>query len=230
MLTIPDSGKSTLMLLLLRLLDPLPYCSENIEIDGLPFHNIDRATVRKRIIAVPQDAVFLPDGSSVKANLDPFDVAEAQDCIATLQAVQLSEFLEERGGLNEPMSADNLSAGQKQLFSLARAILRRKVREKKAASDGSGPISGGILLLDEVSSSVDQETDRKMQEIIKQEFSGYTIIMVSHRLEMVMYFFNRVIVMDKGSVVESGSPRELVSQAGTRFGELWVLGKHGNLS
>jgi ATP-binding cassette, subfamily C (CFTR/MRP), member 1 len=219
------SGKSSLMLLLLRLLDPLPSCWQNIWIDGLPFHRLDRTTLRKRIIAVPQESVFLPDGSSVKANLDPFEAATDDECLAVLETVQLTSLVQERGGLHGGMTADSLSAGQKQLFSLGRALVRRRVRSR-ALSVGESR-HGGILLLDEVSSSVDQDTDRAMQEIIKVEFAEYTIIMVSHRLEMVVDYFDRVVVMDQGAVVESGVPRELIKADGSRFGELWALGNGG---
>ncbi len=80
-----------------------------------------------------------------------------------------------------------------------------------------------MLLLDEVSSSVDMDTDRAMQKIIHQEFEGYTIVMVSHRLEMVMDF-DQVLVMDAGTVVESGAPKELVEIEGSRFRDLWLVG------
>ncbi|OLN82360.1 Canalicular multispecific organic anion transporter 1-like protein 2 [Colletotrichum chlorophyti] len=216
------SGKSSLILLLLRLLDPVSSSSRNMEMDGIPFHRIDRAALRRRIIAVPQDAVFLPDGTSIKLNLDPFNAASDAECLSVLRTVQLAGFVEERGGLDEGLSADSLSAGQKQLFSLGRAILRRRIKDAKFKRRG-----GGILLLDEVSSSVDHATDRLMQEIIKEEFGTYTIVMVSHRLDMVMDFFDAVIVMDKGRVVETGSPRDLVGTAGSRFGELWAIENQG---
>ncbi|TDZ30419.1 ABC transporter FUM19 [Colletotrichum spinosum] len=216
------SGKSSLILLLLRLLDPLPSCSQNMTIDSVPFHRIDRSVLRRRIIAVPQDAVFLPDGSTIKSNLDPFNAASDAECFSVLRTVQLSAFVEERGGLHEGMSADSLSAGQKQLFSLGRAILRRRVKDAAFKRRG-----GGILLLDEVSSSVDHATDRLMQEIIKEEFGYYTIVMVSHRLDMVMDFFDAVIVMDRGRVVETGSPGMLVETPGSRFGELWAIENQG---
>jgi ATP-binding cassette subfamily C (CFTR/MRP) protein 1 len=216
------SGKSTLILLLLRLLDPLPSCNGNMELDGTPFHLIDRATLRKRIIAIPQDAVFLPDGSTVKANIDPLEIASPEECLDVLATVRLAHFVTDRGGLEAGMSADDLSAGQKQLFSLGRAILRRRVRQRLVQNEKHG----GVLLLDEVSSSVDKATDRAMQEIIRSEFESYTIIMVSHRLEMVLDFFDRVVVLDKGSLIESGSPKELVETPGSRFGELWSIEHH----
>ncbi|KAG5794653.1 hypothetical protein H9Q69_006287 [Fusarium xylarioides] len=217
------SGKSTLILLLLCLIDPLPSCAWNMKIDDIYLHQIDRATLRKRVICIPQDAVFLPDGSSVKDNIDPYKAATDAECFNVLNTVRLAGFVQDKGSLNAGMSADDLSAGQKQLFSLGRAILRRRVRDRLAG----GEKRGGLLLLDEVSSSVDKVTDRAMQEIIREEFENYTIVMVSHRLEMVMDFFDRVIVLDRGTVVESGGPRELVETPGSRFSDLWVVEHDG---
>lgn len=229
---IPKSGKSSTILLLLHLLNPLPSCSESITIDDIPLHKIDRSILRQRIIAVPQDPVFLPDGSSFMSNLDPFDSSTEDDCRSVLETVGLWTLVYQRGGLTEGMSADTLSQGQKQLFSLARAILRRRIRSRNYNADfgvtadekGHEVGGSGILLLDEVSSSVDQETDRAMQKIIREEFEGYTIVMVSHRLEMVLGF-DTVVVMDKGCVVESGDPKVLAETEGGRFRELWMIGK-----
>jgi ATP-binding cassette subfamily C (CFTR/MRP) protein 1 len=216
-----------MILLLLHLLDPLPSCSQNITIDDIPLHKIDRSTLRQRIIALPQDSVFLPDGMSFMSNLDPLKVSTENDCRAVLEMVGLGKLVDQRGGLEAGLSADTLSQGQKQLFSLARAILRRRIRAQDheadfgtAAGERGG---GGILLLDEVSSSVDQETDRAMQRIIKEEFESYTIVMVSHRLEMVMDF-DTVLVMENGSIIEAGSPRTLIHKDGSRFKELWSVG------
>lgn len=111
------------------------------------------------------------------------------------------------------MSAGTFSAGQKQLFSLARALLRRRIRSRSSGGNG------GILLLDEVSSSVDQETERLMQEIVRVEFEDYTVIAVSHRLDMIMDF-DRVVVMDMGEIVEIGNPEVLKGFPGSHFGEL----------
>jgi ABC-type multidrug transport system fused ATPase/permease subunit len=237
---------------LLRLLDPLPSCAENITIDGIPLHRVDRSILRQRIIAVSQDAVFLPDGTSIRRNLDPFEGSADEECRKVLETVGLWHFAEEQGGLSAGMSADSLSQGQKQLFSLARAILRRRNRSRQAAKAATpdhtilyekcedqegvtaaiprrappdGTEAGGLLLLDEVSSSVDVYTDRMMQALIKSEFANYTIVMVSHRLDMVMDF-DRVLVIDQGRIVESGSPRALIEQQGGRFSELWAAGRH----
>ncbi|KAK2611865.1 hypothetical protein N8I77_005186 [Diaporthe amygdali] len=212
------SGKSSLIALLLKLLDPTAETRANLIIDNTPLHRINRPALRQRIIAVPQEAVFLPDGSTFQSNLDPSDVSSPGECQDVLAAVGLWEFVLDRGGLDAGMSAGTLSAGQRQLMSLGRALLRRRMRARNLGLGGGGS-EGGILLLDEVSSSVDHETERVMQEIIKTEFKGYTVIAVSHRLDMIMDF-DRVVVMDKGEVVEVGNPMVLAGDENSRFGDL----------
>ncbi|ORY71965.1 ABC transporter type 1, transmembrane domain-containing protein [Pseudomassariella vexata] len=191
---------------------------------------IDHPTLRQRIITIPQEPVFLPDGTSFQANLDPFTISTEAECRAVLEIVDLWTFVADRGGLAAGISCDKLSAGQKQLFSLARAVLRARIRARERAAEfgekGPGAAAGGILLLDEVSLSVEQDTDRAMQGIIRAEFEGYTIVMVSHRLEMVMDF-DTVVIMDKGEIVETGLPRELAERDGGRFRALWLAGNKG---
>ncbi|KAF5510100.1 ABC transporter FUM19 [Colletotrichum siamense] len=237
------SGKSSVLLLLLRLLDPLPFCNTNISIDGHPLHTIDRATLRERLVALPQDAVFLPDGTSFKMNLDPFSIATNEECQSVLELVRLWALVDDRGGLEAGMNADMLSQGQKQLFSLARGVLRRRVHSRQlstgvanhtaivpspgdeGASPSASSSTGGVLILDEFTSGVDKETEQEMQEIIEREFDGCTVIMVSHRLEMVMGF-DKVVVLDAGRIVEDGVPVELVERENSRFRHLWTtLGK-----
>ncbi|KAL9086196.1 MAG: hypothetical protein Q9165_007261 [Trypethelium subeluteriae] len=216
------SGKSSLIALLLKLLEPLPETAGNVAIDDLLLHRIDRTALRHRIVAVPQEAVFLPDGFTFQANLDPFDVSTPDECQAILEAVGLWQFVQQRGGLGAGTSAEKLSAGQRQLMSLGRALLRRRVRARKPGM-ASGGLEGGILLLDEVSSSVDHETERAMQEVIRTEFRDYTVVAVSHRLDMISDF-DRVVVMDMGEIVEIGNPIALAETEGTRFGELVKAG------
>ncbi|PYI02912.1 ABC multidrug transporter [Aspergillus sclerotiicarbonarius CBS 121057] len=206
------SGKSSFIALLLKLLDPTPSTANTVTIDTTPLHRIHRPTLRQRLIAVPQEAVFLPDGSTIMANLDPSSISTPSECTTILTAIGLWDFVQERGGLNAPMSAGTFSAGQRQLLSLGRALLRRHLRARNGTDSG-------ILLLDEVSSSVDHETERTMQEIIRTEFKNYTVIAVSHRLDMIMDF-DRVVVMDTGKIVEVGNPALLADQTGSRFGDL----------
>ncbi|KAI2464664.1 ABC multidrug transporter [Annulohypoxylon bovei var. microspora] len=216
------SGKSSLIALLLKLLDPIDDTPDCVDIDNTPLNRVDRATIRQRIVAIPQDVVFLPDGSTFQENLDPFNIFTPADSQAVLEAVDLWNFVCDKGGLEAGMTASSFSQGQRQLFSLARAVLRRRIRARSLGLGGGGS-EGGILLLDEVSSSVDRETEKAMQEVIRVEFREYTVVAVSHRLDMVMNY-DRVVVMEKGEVVEVGNPARLVEEAGTRFGELWNVG------
>ncbi|KAK7942741.1 P-loop containing nucleoside triphosphate hydrolase protein [Apiospora aurea] len=214
------SGKSSLIAYLLKLLDPVPGKAAVARIDQTPLDRIDRPTLRRRIIAIPQEAVFLPDGSTFRANLDPFSVATEADCRSVLETVDLWAFVEDRGGLEAGMSAGTFSQGQRQIFSLARAVLRRRVRARGLGlGQGAAEGEGGVLLLDEVSSSVDLETERAMQNIIRVEFQKYTVVAVNHRLDMVMDF-DRVVVMSNGEIVEIGPPKVLAEDESTRFGEL----------
>ncbi|KAL7910446.1 P-loop containing nucleoside triphosphate hydrolase protein [Trichoderma velutinum] len=228
------SGKSSLFLLLLRLFDPLPGSADGITIDGIPLRRVNRSSLRQRVIAVPQDSVFFPDGHSFKTNLDPSNLSTDSDCKEVLGAVGLWQVVEDNGGLDSSLSTNMLSHGQRQLFGLARAILRRRIRSSTARSQTldadkypnslfeKGGDIGGLLLLDEVGSSVDKDTERTMQAIISQEFARYTTIMISHRLDAVMDF-DRVLVMDRGQIVESGRPRELVQQESSMFKNLWTV-------
>jgi ABC-type multidrug transport system fused ATPase/permease subunit len=204
------SGKSSIILLLLRLLDPLPSEDQSMTIDGLSLSAINRAVLRSRILALPQDPFFLPDGNSFQANLDPYGGATEAECEAALKEVSLRDVAESRGGLAALMNADTLSQGQRQLFSVARVLLRARARAKASGSEKSG----GVLLLDEVSSSVDAHTDALIQRVLKKEFERYTVVAIAHRMDSIKDY-DRVIFMENGQVKGTGSPDAmLMDQAG----------------
>ena len=179
-----------------------------LSIDGVPLSSMNRQTVRERLITVPQDPVFLPAGSTVRENLDPLGLATAEQCREVLQAMDLWSMVDAQGGLGSVLSESSLSHGQRQIFSLARAVLKRK-------TTGSA-----VLLLDEFTSSVDADTERDMLAIMDREFAGCTIIMVAHRLHIVSEFCDRVLVLDRGRIVEAGNPRRLAEVDETWFANL----------
>lgn len=127
------SGKSSLFLSFLGLLDP---SSGAVMIDSIPLSCLSRQTIRTRLITVSQDQFFLP--GTVRENIDPFNSFSDDAIIDTLAAVGLWDTIERRGGLSIALDADTLSHGQKQLFFLGRAVLRKS--------------SGRLVLLDEASS------------------------------------------------------------------------------
>ncbi|KXH40319.1 hypothetical protein CNYM01_09093 [Colletotrichum nymphaeae SA-01] len=206
------SGKSSLLLALLRL---LPLSSGNISIDGVPLDALPLLPLRSSLVAITQDQFVLP--GTVRQNLDPLglvsdadadvDAADAENTlVSALTRVGLWATIRENGGLEAPFAEEALSHGQRQLFFLARAVLRKDV--------------GRVLLLDEATSSVDAHTERMVKDLIRDEFKHHTIIAIAHRLDTVVDF-DRVVVLDKGRVVEVGNPRDLLSQGRGKFRELW---------
>jgi ATP-binding cassette subfamily C (CFTR/MRP) protein 1 len=197
------SGKSSLVLALLRMLN---IKSGSIEIDGLDLQRLSRTTIRERVNVIPQDSLFLP--GTVRMNLDPRGECNDIALVEALQKVQLWPTLGARGGLDGELKNDLLSHGQRQLFCLATAILR-KTR---------------IVVLDEATSNVDHETDELMQRIIREEFRGCTIIAVAHRLNTIMDF-DRIAVLDHGVLCELDSPMALLATQ-SKFRNMWGERRH----
>ncbi|KIE00725.1 ABC transporter, partial [Metarhizium majus ARSEF 297] len=196
------SGKSSLLLTILRMLE---LDAGSITIDGYDTSKISREELRRRLNTLPQEPFFLH--GSVRENVDPLQISSDERIIETLRAVQLWDMLESRGGLDAPVSEDSLSHGQRQLFCLARAIAR----------------PGNIVIIDEATSSVDSETDELMQRVLRQELDGRTLIAVAHKLHTVTDF-DRIVLINKGKVVESGNPRELLANPMSAFYKLYTSG------
>ncbi|EZG02887.1 hypothetical protein H106_07239 [Trichophyton rubrum CBS 735.88] len=173
-----------------------------ILIDGIDISTISRQQVRSRLNTLPQEPFFLH--GTVRDNVDPLQLADDEAVIGSLQAVGLWEFLEARGGLDEEVSEDKLSHGQRQLFCLARAVVKQ----------------GNILIMDEATSSVDAETDKVMEDVIREKFKGMTVIAIAHKLDTVLDY-DRVVLLDKGEIIETGNPRELLAIPNSAFHELY---------
>ncbi|KJK82405.1 Multidrug resistance-associated protein [Metarhizium anisopliae BRIP 53293] len=189
------SGKSSLIATLLRLLE---IDSGTIWVDGVDISTIPRQEVRRRLNTVPQDAFFL--AGTLREDLDPFQFATDDRLIEVLRAVSLWEIFEPIGGLESDIEEELLSHGQRQLYCLARAVIRQSP----------------ILVLDEATSNVDADTDKAMQALLRSEFKDQTIISVVHKLQSVLDF-DRVILLENGRMVESGNPKELLSTPGSAF-------------
>ncbi|PFH57820.1 hypothetical protein XA68_14537 [Ophiocordyceps unilateralis] len=193
------SGKSSLVAALLRMLEV-----ENgtILIDGVDISTIPRQEVRSRLNTVPQDPFFLH--GSVRQNVDPLEMADDERIKQVLRTLNLWDIFEKQEGLDEEVTQETLSHGQRQLFCLARSMIKK----------------GKIVVMDEATSSVDAETDELMQRVLRDEFNGRTVITIAHKLHTVLDY-DRVVLLDKGKVVETGNPQELLRTTDSAFRELY---------
>ncbi|KAL8635142.1 MAG: hypothetical protein Q9228_007341 [Teloschistes exilis] len=225
------AGKSSLMMALLRLLEAR---EGSIMIDGVDIAHVRLQTLRSRLAIISQDPILF--SGTLRANLDPDGQFTDMELHQALRKVNLASGSHDAGGLLDTSSSSsdesvdfgmltendavpkkdgtsggffnnlsstvyprgqNLSQGQRQLLCLARTILSRPK----------------ILILDEPTSAVDQATDVIVQSAIRKEFRDSTVLVIAHRLSTVVGF-EKIVVVDEGSVVEEGSPGELMGLKG----------------
>jgi ATP-binding cassette, subfamily C (CFTR/MRP), member 1 len=189
------SGKSTLISVLLRLIDPT---SGATHIDGQDLSSIKRSVAREHIICLPQDAMIFP--RSFEFNLNPEErQVDSTVLIDILKSVGMWEIVESRGGLDGIADPQGLSHGEKQLLALGRALIRRHALQGRC-----------ILVLDEATSSLDDETQAKFQDILDRDFKENTVLSVAHRLEVVKDS-DFIVVLEKGRISKFGTPAEVLS-------------------
>lgn len=189
------SGKSTITALLLRLYDVERGV---VRVGGRDVTTLTREELRKSFSVVPQD-VFLFPGSvadNVAAGETP-DVERVKDVLERLGALDV--FTRREGGLLAPVLAQgsNFSAGERQLIAFARALYR----------------DAPILILDEATASIDSETESRLQTALLKLLENRTALIVAHRLSTIRAV-DRIVVLQKGRVVEQGSHRELIASGG----------------
>ena len=193
------AGKSTLINLLMRFYDD--YEGE-ILIDDVDIKDIDMEYYRSQIGYVQQEPLMFRDSvynniayaephANVEHVLAAAEIANAHNFILKLPD-GYDTFLGERG--------TGLSGGERQRVSIARAVLRNP----------------GILMFDEATSSVDSETEKLIQEAIEKMIAGRTTLMIAHRLSTLRKA-NKIIVVDKGRIIEFGSPDELMALEGKYY-------------
>ncbi|GMF97566.1 unnamed protein product [[Candida] boidinii] len=211
------AGKSSIMTALYRLSE---ISSGTVFIDGIDISEIGLFELRSKLSIIPQDPVLFK--GTIRTNLDPFSELSDDKLNDALRRSGLAENVnvESTGGTNgdeaEKSSGnkfnldslvedegDNFSLGEKQLIALARALVR----------------NSKILIMDEATSSVDYETDFKIQETIKNEFSHCTILCIAHRLKTILNY-DRVLVLDKGEVSEFDTPINLFNSENGIFKQM----------
>lgn len=198
------SGKSTLVKLLLRFYQP---DRGAIYLDGQPIERLEMQALRRSIGLVSQD-VFLFEGS-IRDNI-AYGRPEAseQEVIAAARVAEAWEFIERLPqGLDTPVGERGvrLSGGQRQRLSLARALLK----------------DPPVLILDEATSAVDNETEAAIQRSLRKIAHGRTVIMIAHRLSTIVHADN-IVVVDQGRIAEQGRHAELLARDGL-YAAQWLV-------
>ncbi|KAJ3344887.1 hypothetical protein HDU91_007522 [Kappamyces sp. JEL0680] len=185
------SGKSTIIQTLFRTIE---LAAGRILIDGIDIATIGLKDLRTKIGIIPQDPVLF--SGTVRKNLDPFGEHQDYELWDALDKASMKEKITEIGGLEGQLQVfgENLSVGQRQLMCLARALV----------------VSPKILIMDEATANVDYETDERIQKCLREELHHTTLITIAHRIHTIMDY-DRICVLDAGSVVEFGTPEELMA-------------------
>ncbi len=189
-------GKSTLSELIPRFFDP---SKGEILLDGTPLTEISQYSLRSLMSTVAQDTILFND--TIAGNLR-FAKMEATDdeIIAAAKAANAHNFIIEAENGYQTNIGDRgmkLSGGQRQRLSIARAILKNP----------------DILILDEATSALDTESEKLVQDSLERLLSGRTSIVVAHRLSTI-YNADKILVIDRGRVVEQGRHAELIAKGG----------------
>ncbi|MCB9850900.1 MAG: ABC transporter ATP-binding protein [Phycisphaerales bacterium] len=188
------SGKTTLTRLLNRFYDPQEGV---VTFDGRNIRNVTLRSLRKQISVVTQDPVVF--AMSLAENIAYGSRNASRDRImdAARQA-HADEFIRAKTGAYDELAGDQgstLSGGQRQRLCIARAIYR----------------NAPILIFDEATSQIDSESERKIQDAIREISEGKTTILIAHRLSTIR-FAKRIIVMDSGRIIDSGTHEELLAR------------------
>jgi ATP-binding cassette subfamily B protein len=190
------AGKTTVFQMLLRFYDP---SSGRITVDGIDAREVDPRELRRRIAVVAQDPVIFATSVLENVRYGRPD-ASAQQVRQALEAAYAMEFVDRLAdGLDTQLGERGikLSGGQRQRIAIARAILADRA----------------ILLLDEATSSLDAESEKAVQRALERLMQGRTTLVIAHRLATVKSS-KRIVVMDHGRIVASGTHESLVAESG----------------
>jgi ABC-type multidrug transport system fused ATPase/permease subunit len=194
------AGKSSIMSALFRLQE---LSGGSIVIDGVDIGKIGLHDLRSKLAIIPQDPTLFK--GTIRSNLDPFHEHSDLELWSALRQADLvsnEQTMDDHSGrihLDSVVEEEglNFSLGQRQLMALARALVR----------------GSQIIVCDEATSSVDFETDAKIQQTIVDGFKGKTLLCIAHRLKTIINY-DRICVMDAGLIAELDSPLNLYDQGG----------------
>ena len=185
------AGKSSLVAALFR----LAKIEGSLYVDHVNINEIGLHEIRAKISIIPQESFFI--STSLRENVDPNHEFDDATIWTALNDVGLNKMF---ASLDESLEQKHLSIGQLQLLSLVRVIMR----------------NNKILILDEATANMDQETDALIQKIIKNKFKQCTVLTIAHRLNTIIDS-DKVLVMDAGEVVEYDHPHILLQKSDGYF-------------
>ncbi len=193
------AGKSQLVNALFRIVEPMP--GSVVKIDGVDISLLNLRKLRSCLSIIPQEPTLF--SGTIRSQLDPSGKSKGVASMwRALELSDLADFVRSlEGQLDHPveLGGQNFNVGQRQLICMARAIL----------------CESSIVIMDETTSSVDYETDRKIQNMMQENFN-WTIICIAHRLRTVAYY-DLIVVMEAGEVVEFDTPINLLKEIGGKF-------------
>ncbi|MEK6825531.1 MAG: ABC transporter ATP-binding protein [Nanoarchaeota archaeon] len=202
------SGKTTIVKLLYRFYDVQ---KGDIFISGKNIREVKQESLRSELSIVPQECILFDDTLYNNVAFSNPNASRAE-VMRAFRFAQLDRFIASLPEKEKTIVGERgvkLSGGEKQRVSIARAILANKK----------------ILVLDEATSALDSKTEHEIQNDLAELMKGRTAIIIAHRLSTIMRA-DKIVVMDKGSIVQVGTHRQLISRSGI-YRELWSLQKGG---
>ncbi|ELR58161.1 ATP-binding cassette sub-family C member 9 [Bos mutus] len=187
------SGKSSLSLAFFRMVDIF---DGKIVIDGIDISKLPLHTLRSRLSIILQDPILF--SGSIRFNLDPECKCTDDRLWEALEIAQLKNMVKSLpGGLDAVVTegGENFSVGQRQLFCLARAFVRKS----------------SILIMDEATASIDMATENILQKVVMTAFADRTVVTIAHRVHTILTA-DLVIVMKRGNILEYDTPESLLAR------------------
>jgi ATP-binding cassette subfamily B protein len=199
------SGKSTLMKLILRLHD---IQKGKILIDNQDIAHVTQESLRGQISLVPQDPILFHRSLMENIRYGRFNASD-EEVIEASKLAHCDEFISKLRNSYDTLVGERgikLSGGERQRVAIARAILR----------------NSPILILDEATSSLDSESEKYIQEALDNLTKDKTVIVIAHRLSTIKKV-DRIVVLDKGKIIEDGSHSQLIKKNKGIYKQLWEI-------
>jgi ATP-binding cassette subfamily C (CFTR/MRP) protein 1 len=197
------SGKSTITLCLFRILEAL---EGKILIDDVDISTIGLDKLRSNLTIIPQDPALME--GTLRYNIDPLNNYQDNEILNVMEKIGFDYIVNNNDkGLNQKIEegGENLSVGEKQLICITRAILRKSK----------------IIVMDEATANIDYKTEEIIQKAISEILEDSTIITIAHRIKTIINY-DKILILDNGSVVNFDSPNNLLKNKEGIFYELYT--------